>query len=153
MHEDDVEPAVTPARVVEEEHVDEEAVGHAPVRRWYEYDLAGRINSVLFAVLFALEALLATRFLLLLFGANPNTGFVDFIYDLSWPFVRPFSDAFTDRTWDEGIVEVNTLLAMGVWFVAFMIIAMLVNAIVPRDTDVVGDGGHVRRRRFTRYQP
>lgn len=145
-----------------------EVVGHEPVdhdayatseetqvvdqhRAWYDFDVPGRINSVLFAVLFMIEALLALRFAFAAFGANRNSGFVDFIYDVSWPFVRPFDGAFRDRTWDEGIVEVSTLLAMGVWALIFLIVAMLVLAILPRfgrDYDASGPT-EVHRRRVT----
>ena len=97
------------------------------------YDsLAGRVNTLLFAALFALEALLATRFALAAFGASRTSGFVDFIYDISYPFVRPFQNAFADRTWDEGIIEVSTLLAMGVWMVAFILIGMVLGALLPK---------------------
>jgi hypothetical protein len=120
-------------------------------RAWYDFDVVGRVNSVLFTVLFVIEALLALRFAFAAFGANPNSGFVDFIYDVSWPLVRPFDGAFGDRTWDEGVVEVSTLLAMGVWALIFVIIAMLVAAIIPRfgrDYDASGPTS-VHRRRVT----
>lgn len=97
------------------------------------YDsLAGRVNTLLFAALLTLEGLLAARFALAAFGANPTSGFVDFIYDVSYPFVRPFQNAFADRTWDEGIIEVSTLLAMGVYFVVFLLITMVIGAVMPK---------------------
>ena len=94
--------------------------------------IAGRVNAVLFALLLALESLLALRFALVAFGANPNSDFVDFILDVSRPFVRPFDDVFSNRTWDEGVIEVNTLLAMGVYFIGFALVMMLVTALLPR---------------------
>ena len=120
-------------------------------RAWYDFDIVGRMNSVLFAVLFMLESLLALRFAFAAFGANRNSGFVDFIYDVSWPFVRPFDAAFNDRAWDEGFIEVSTLLAMGVWALIFGIIAMLVTAIIPRFGRDYGVSGStaVHRRRMT----
>ena len=102
------------------------------VRRWWGVDVAGRVNAVLGALLLALETLLGLRFALLAFGANLANGFVDFIMDVSWPFVRPFDGAFSNRTWDEGIIDVNTLLAMGVWLLVFAIIMTLVAAVLPR---------------------
>ena len=115
---------------------------------WSMGPLSSRINSVLAVILIALEALLAVRFALAAFGASPASGFVDFVRDLSWPFVRPFYDAFANRTWEEGIIEPGTLLAMGVWAVVFLVIALLVNALVP-DTETGGE--RVTRRRVTRY--
>ena len=130
---------------------DRAVIDDAPYAR--DYSLSGRINTVLFAVLVALEALLALRFTLIAFGANRDSGFVEFILDVSRPFVRPFEDAFANRTWDEGIIEVNTLLAMGVYALIFAIVAMLVSAILPRMTgydrhervetrNVTHQGGH-----------
>jgi hypothetical protein len=98
---------------------------------WSFDTLSGRVNTILFTILLALEGLLAMRFMLAAFSANPTSGFVDFIYDASYPFVRPFENAFANRTWDEGIVELSTLLAMGVWLLAFALVAMLLNAILP----------------------
>lgn len=115
---------------------------------WSMGPLSSRINSVLAVFLIALEALLAVRFALAAFGASSTSGFVEFVRDVSWPFVRPFADAFANRTWDEGVIEPGTLLAMGVWALVFLVIALLVNALVP-DTETGGE--RVTRRRVTRY--
>jgi hypothetical protein len=111
------------------------AAGDGTVRRWWGVDLAGRVNSVLFALLLALETLLGLRFVLLAF-----------IMDVSWPFVRPFDGAFANRTWDEGLIEVNTLLAMGVWLLGFAIVMMLVAALLPRWTEGYSERPARRRR-------
>lgn len=126
------------AVTVEDRHVAPEPVytGTTAERRVgtvMQYDsLAGRINTLLFAALLALEGLLLTRFALAAFGANPTSGFVDFIYDITYPFVRPFQNAFADRTWDEGVVEVSTLLAMGVYFGVALLVAMILGALLPK---------------------
>ncbi len=99
--------------------------------RYFE-TLPERLGAVGLAVLTALEGLLGIRFLLLLFGANPNSGFVDFIKDVSWPFVRPFTNVFNNRTWNDGVVEVSTLVAMGFYFLVFALVGMLVTALAPR---------------------
>ena len=116
-------------------------------RRWYEFDLAGRINTVAFAVLAAVETLLALRFAFFAFGANPNSGFIDFIYDVSGPFLEPFENAFRNRTWDEGIIEVSTLLAMAIYALAFAVFAILIAAIVPRIGGYYSDGTQSTYRR------
>lgn len=134
--------------------VREEPYGGAPTRRedyverptyedesvvtehgyWFD-SLAGRVNSVLFALILALESLLGLRFFLAMFGANRSSGFVDGVYDWSHPFIRPFNSAFSNRTWDQGIIEVNTLLAMAVYFLVFALLALLVNAALPHADD------------------
>lgn len=125
--------AHTDERVAEERYVRDDAIvaDETHATAWYG-DVATRVNAVLFAILLGVETLLALRFVLLAFGANATSGFVDFIYDVSGPFVEPFENAFANRTWDEGVIEVNTLLAMGVYLIAFLIVAMLVAAVLPR---------------------
>jgi hypothetical protein len=108
--------------------------------------LPGRVNALCGALLLALESLLALRFTLIAFGANRASGFVDFILDVSWPFVRPFRGAFADRTWDEGLIEVSTLLAMGVWLLAFALIMIVLNAALP---NVATSEHRLRRRRVS----
>jgi len=98
----------------------------------YLATLPERVTAVGLALLTALEGLLAMRFLLRAFGANTSSGFVGFIDDVSWPFMRPFANVFSDRSWDQGIVEVSTLVAMGVYFLGFALLGMLVTALVPR---------------------
>lgn len=100
--------------------------------RAYFDTLPERLGAVGLVLLTALEGLLGMRFLLLAFGANPASGFVDFIMDVSWPFVRPFADIFNSRTWDQGIIETSTLVAMGVYFLVFALIGMLITALAPR---------------------
>jgi hypothetical protein len=106
----------------------------------------GRVAAVLTALLLALESLLALRFVLLAFAANTASGFVDFVLDVSWPFVRPFNAAFADRTWDEGIVEVITLLAMGVWLLVFALVGLVLNAVLP---NITSSETRVHRRRVS----
>ena len=73
-----------------------------------------------------LEALLALRFVLLLLGANPIASFTRLIYNLSQPFVAPFSNVF-GVGYVEGVVfEWTTLLAMFVyWLIGWGITALL----------------------------
>ena len=88
------------------------------------------IDGLIWLALVLLEALLAVRFLMLAFGAH-QSGFVKFIMDISAPVVRPFRDTFTVRTWDQGVLDYNVLLAMGVWFIAGVLLIVLVNLVIP----------------------
>ena len=98
----------------------------------YFETLPERLSAVALVVLTALEGLLGIRFLLRAFGANMSSGFVGFIDDVSWPFMRPFANVFSNRSWDQGVVEVSTLVAMGFYFLIFALIGMLVAALAPR---------------------
>ena len=98
----------------------------------YFETLPERMSAVGLVILTVIEGLLGMRFLLHAFGANPNSGFVGFIDDVSWPFAGPFSNVFSSRTWDQGIIEVSTLVAMGFFLVLFAVLGMLVTALAPR---------------------
>lgn len=60
---------------------------------------------------------LLLRFFFLLFGANPLNGFVEFIYDFSGPFVRPFVGIFSERdvVAGDGYFSLATLVALIVY--------------------------------------
>ncbi len=141
----DHDEMVTTNEVVDDTHYDEAVVTDRR-RSWYYDSLPARVNSVLFAVLAVVAGLLSLRFALIAFSANRTSGFVDFILDVSYPFMAPFNGAFADRTWDEGIIELDTLLAMGVWFIGFVLLAVLVNALLPKHDD---SGTRVERTRVT----
>src|ERR1035437_5644344 len=55
------------------------------------YQTAGYLVYFVFGIL---DILLAFRFVFKLLGANPSTGFVDFIHNLSTIFVAPFAGIF-----------------------------------------------------------
>jgi uncharacterized protein YggT (Ycf19 family) len=88
-----------------------------------------RGTQAVWYVLGAIEALLAFRFLLKLFGANPSAGFTDFIYTLSFPFVAPFEAVFSETQVAGSVFEWTTLLAMLVYYlVALAVIRLLVGS-------------------------
>jgi uncharacterized membrane protein len=91
------------------------------------YQTAGYLVYFIFGLL---EILLAFRFVFKLLGANPLTGFVDFIYTLSAVFVAPFAGIFNtslakgDVT--TSIFEPATLVALIVYAVlAWGIVALI----------------------------
>ncbi|MDR3642829.1 MAG: YggT family protein [Candidatus Doudnabacteria bacterium] len=72
-----------------------------------------------------LEALLAFRFLLKLFGANPYAGFTGFVYGITYPFAAPFLSVFKITDVNGSLFEWTTLLAMLVyWLIAMAIIKL-----------------------------
>lgn len=77
-----------------------------------------------------LLVLLAFRFALALLNANPDSGFANFIYDASHPFVTPFFNLFSyDIQANGSRVEVFTLVAMAVYaLVAYGITRLLLIA-------------------------
>lgn len=76
-----------------------------------------RATQVIWYVCDLLEVLLILRFFLRFAGANPNAGFTNFIYSISWPFVEPFFAVFRTTVVAGNVVEWTTLLAMLVYLI------------------------------------
>lgn len=74
------------------------------------------ITNAVWFVVGVIEILLGLRFVMKLLGANPNSGFVDFIYTLSGVLVAPFRGIFSSPTTEGDVVtsvfESATLVAM-----------------------------------------
>ena len=65
------------------------------------------------------------RLALKLTGANPEAGFTNFIYLITWPFTAPFLAVFPMTTVQGSIFEWTTILAMAVYFmIAFAIVKL-----------------------------
>jgi hypothetical protein len=77
-----------------------------------------RGTQAVWYILGFIETLLAFRFFLKLFAANPRAGFSDFIYTISYPFAGPFLNVFKASRVEGSVFEWATLLAMFVWWLA-----------------------------------
>jgi hypothetical protein len=82
----------------------------------------GGAPGVIYVIFGILEALLAFRLVFKLLGANPNSGFVAFIYGLTQPLVAPFYGIFPQAT-TTGVTTTAT-------FEPATLIAMLVYALI-----------------------
>lgn len=80
------------------------------------------VGYVIYFILGFLEIFLAFRFVLKLAGANPSSGFVDFIYNVSGFFIMPFKGIFRSST-GQGIETTSV-------FDSATLIAMIVYALV-----------------------
>jgi hypothetical protein len=77
--------------------------------------------------------LLALRFIFVLFGANPNNGFVNFIYTVSHPFAAPFFGIFNyTQHYGTARFEGSTLIAIAVYALIAWGLARLVTIRQPR---------------------
>jgi len=85
-----------------------------------------RGTQIVWYILSLLEILLVFRFVLKLMGANPEAGFTNLIYNLTWPFTAPFLAVFPMTTVEGNIFEWTTLLAILVyWLIASGIVQLL----------------------------
>lgn len=81
------------------------------------------IASVILAVGGFIELLLGLRFVLRLLGANPASGFVQWVYEWSAPFVAPFVNIFGQDTPITGEGVVTTSVFDWSALVAFIVVA------------------------------
>ena len=90
-------------------------------------------KRVTYYVLGVIETLLAFRLVLKLLGANPNSGFVSFIYSVTHVFLIPFeaifSPAVTEGLETTGVLEPATIVAMVVYAVIAMGVIRLISVI------------------------
>jgi multisubunit Na+/H+ antiporter MnhF subunit len=61
-----------------------------------------------------IDTLIAIRFILKLFGANPAP-FVRFMYDVTWPFVAPFHGIFNTDQIGRSMLEPESLVAIAIY--------------------------------------
>ena len=123
-HEDDVEPAET--MPVEAEERDSVTTDPYEERR----DSAWRVGQLIFLVFAVVEALIATRFVMLLLGANPDAGFTSFIYSVTGPLVAPFEGIFGAPDLETGVFDPASLVALIVYPLVGWVIAKLLDILL-----------------------
>lgn len=112
------------ARVVRETRVVDD---EAPIVAGDSVSPVSTAARIVYLIAGVIISLLAFRFVLSLFGANPANPFVDFIYSTSYPFAAPFFGLFNYNVqYGVSRFEIETLVAMAVYaFVAWLIVYAL----------------------------
>src|ERR1700737_4625900 len=70
-----------------------------------------RAIQIVWWIVGLIDTLIAIRFLLKVFGANPAP-FVRFMYDLTWPLVAPFHGIFNTDQVGRSVFEPESLVAI-----------------------------------------
>ena len=88
-------------------------------------------RKVIYYILGILEVLFAFRLVFKILGANPDSGFVSFIYSVSQIFLVPFTAIFRSATTQgietKAVLEPSTIIAMVVYAVlAWGIVKLLI---------------------------
>lgn len=77
---------------------------------------AGIISAITNFVIGIVEFLIGLRIVLKLLGANPQTPFVEWVYETSAPLLAPFEGMFPSPTLEGGFVlEVSALFALVIY--------------------------------------
>ena len=91
-------------------------------------------QSVIAFGLLLIESALVFRLVFALTGSNPANGFVNFIYDITAPFVAPFNGIANESISGDGIFEPQTVIAMAVWALAAVIAIAFLNIVMSAPT-------------------
>ena len=105
------------------------------------------ISNLIWLILGIVDGLIAVRFILRLLGANPAAGFARFIYGLSTPLIAPFVGLFPSPRFEGSVLEVTSLVALVVYFLAASLLVSLFSILL-HESRV----GSMTRRTETRIQ-
>ncbi|MBU4556526.1 MAG: YggT family protein [Actinobacteria bacterium] len=101
---------------------------HTEVRAPVEV-VVSRIITFVFAVI---EVFIGIRFVLMLFGANAEAGFVKLIYSVSGVFMAPFIAIFDTQKAGGAVFEWSALVAIAVYALVAWGLVALIRAVNPR---------------------
>lgn len=85
-----------------------------------------RVAQILWIILGVVEILLGLRFVLKLIAANSEAGFAVFIYGITKLFIAPFELLVGTPTVGNSVLEVTTLIAMGVYALLVLVIVRII---------------------------
>lgn len=111
--------------------MDTEIKEEAPQKVFDKKKKIFRLYQVIWYVLGVIEVILAFRVILKLLGANPFSGFTNFVYAISNPFALPFA-GILGVTGESGmILEWSTFIAMAVYAILAYGIVTLFQLVKP----------------------
>ncbi len=111
----------------------------SPQKTYQTKKIIFRTYQIVWYILGVIEVVLAFRVLLKLLGANPFSGFTNFIYAVSSPFALPFAGILGTSTGSNMVFEWSTLIAMMVYGVIAYGIVMLIQLIKPTNPEEVNE--------------
>jgi hypothetical protein len=96
-----------------------------------------RASQAVWWIVGFLDTLIAIRFVLKLFGANPAP-FVRFMYDVTWPLIAPFHGIFNTTQEGRSILEPESLVAMAIYtLIGWGLVSLIRTLSRPRSTTTV----------------
>ncbi len=96
----------------------------------HEYNTVIKVIEVIYYLTGALGILLLLRFLLRLFGANPDNAFAQFIYGFSDPFTAPFEGLFANPAIGQyGVLEITVVIGIAVYALLTWLVVRLIKII------------------------
>lgn len=88
-------------------------------------------SNLLYGLISLVEAFLALRFILKLFGANAGNAFVEWAYEMSSVLLEPFRGIFPTTVFKSSfVIEFSTLFAMVIYGVVALLVFALIDMLV-----------------------
>jgi YggT family protein len=110
-------------------------------------EVAWRLEQVVWLICGVVEGMIAIRFVLRLFGANPAAAFARLIYRLTAPLLAPFAGLFPSPRFEGNVLEVTSVVALIVYLLLAWLVVELISVVFREDRT-----GSVTRRTETRIQ-
>lgn len=86
------------------------------------------LSKIIWTIAMIIVVILAIRFVFILLGANTANGFVNFIYNISYPFARPFFGIFSYHIhYGVSRVEIASLIGIVIYLLVAYLIGRLLN--------------------------
>ena len=86
----------------------------------------------------AVGVILGLRFVLKLFGANADNGFVSWVYEMSGVLLEPFRGIFPARVFEnQYVLEFSTLFALIMYAILGLLLIWVIAVITPGTTTTV----------------
>jgi hypothetical protein len=92
--------------------------------------VAYRLTQLIYWVFALVDGLIVIRLILKALGANPSAEFSQFIYGVTAPLVAPFAGLFTNPTYQNGVLELGSIVALIVYALIAWLLAKLVWIVV-----------------------
>lgn len=107
------------------------------------------LSGLISLVVGVITILIAIRVVLKLLAANTESGFTQFIYNVTGPFVRPFLGIFGTPAGDGGAVfEVSSILAIAIYLLVGWLLIKLVQLVIDRPTSGISVTRNVDQRTY-----
>ncbi len=85
------------------------------------------LTYIVYAFMLVAVVFLSVGFFLLLFGANPNVGFTQFVYKVSAEFLQPFRGIFpAHQVGETGYFSTSALFAI----IIYILLALGINSLI-----------------------
>jgi F0F1-type ATP synthase membrane subunit c/vacuolar-type H+-ATPase subunit K len=98
--------------------------------RFRQEIIFSRIANAVWLITFIILAIIMLRVVLLLINANEQNAFVNWVYNTSEFFVRPFLGITNDPSFNGAVFEINSLIAMLIYVLIIYGILQLVRVVL-----------------------